>query len=83
MKTENLATNFKYGIDRLYLQYKDWQCEDWHNEHWHNEDWHNEPVIDWVIEPVNSPAKDRDLYLNEHTVTYRINPFLFAKVYLT
>ena len=42
--------------------------------------WHNE---DWAIERVNSPAKDRDLYLNEHTVTYRINPFLFAKVYLT
>ena len=67
MKTENLATNFKYGIDRLY---KDGQYVGWHNE-------------DWGIERVNSPAKDRDLYLNEHTVTYRINPFLFAKVYLT
>ena len=67
MKTENLATNVKYGIDRLYLHR---YCRYWHNE-------------DWVIEPVNSPAKDRDLYLNEHTVTYRITPFLFAKVYLT
>ena len=64
MKTENLATNVKYGIDRQYGEL-----------YWHNED--------WAIERVNSPAKDRDLYLNEHTVTYRINPFLFAKVYLT
>ena len=67
MKTENLATN-------LATKYGIDRLYQYRLSR-HNED--------WAIDYVNSPAKDRDLYLNEHTVTYRITPFLFAKVYLT
>jgi len=72
VKTENLATNFKCGIE---LPWNTISCQCCYCG---NSDWEIEPACIGSY----SPAKDRDFLSNRNIlyVIYRINPFLFAKV---